>query len=320
MDLIRKILREYDEDDEDDKTIFEKQMFSEKMYQKIFRIFDKHIESNPNFIFNFLEGLNLFDENIRSEDLESNIIYKYLTEHKDRPNSYIKITFIPSEMSTFFCDDDGDYDIQSIARDYFRFEYDYGADYGCYDFEEYYFDKIDKENLGIMKEHYLKNLEGEPSEEDFKEFVGEEFGDYIGCAVGDAQHSADINALHSDFEEGITDYLSNFNGKLQPPVDKEGNKGLGLVYVGYVELGDLANSSSFKETLHASLEHGYPTFLEILDHVLEDEREGWGQEYNSFLPEDCISINTYKHFKYGGAGDIDWKYFNEILLDRVDHY
>ena len=313
MDLIRKILREYDEDDEDDKTIFEKQMFSEKMYQKIFRIFDKHIESNPNFIFNFLEGLNLFDENIKSEDLESNIIYKYLTEHKDRPNSYIKITFIPSEMSTFFCDDDGDYDIQSIARDYFRFEYDYGADYGCYDFEEYYFDKIDKENLGIMKEHYLKNLEGEPSEEDFKEFVGEEFGDYIGCAVGDAQHSADINALHSDFEEGITDYLSNFNGKLQPPVDKEGNKGLGLVYVGYVELGDLANSSSFKETLHASLEHGYPTFLEILDHVLEDEREGWGQEYNSFLPEDCISINTYKHFKYGGAGDIDWKYFNEIL-------
>ena len=317
MDLIRKILREYDEDDE---SIFDKKMFSEKVYQKMFRIFDKHIESNPNFIFNFLEGLNLFDENIRSEDLESNIIYKYLTEHKDRPNSYIKITFIPSEMSTFFCDDDGDYDIQSIARDYFRFEYDYGADYGCYDFEEYYFDKIDKENLGIMKEHYLKNLEGEPSEEDFKEFVGEEFGDYIGCAVGDAQHSADINALHSDFEEGITDYLSNFNGKLQPPVDKEGNKGLGLVYVGYVELGDLANSSSFKETLHASLEHGYPTFLEILDHVLEDEREGWGQEYNSFLPEDCISINTYKHFKYGGAGDIDWKYFNEILLDRIDHY
>ena len=316
---IKRILREYGEDNEDDRSIFEKQMFPEKVYQKVFRIFDKYMESNHNKLFDILKNLSLSDENFNSEDLESNIIYKYLTEHKDRPNSYIKISFFPSEMSSFFCDD-RDYGIQRRVSQYFSFEYDYGADYGCYDFEEYYFDKIDKENLGIMKEHYLKNLEGEPSEEDFKEFVGEEFGDYIGCAVGDAQHSADINALHSDFEEGITDYLSNFNGKLQPPVDKEGNKGLGLVYVGYVELGDLANSSSFKETLHASLEHGYPTFLEILDHVLEDEREGWGQEYNSFLPEDCISINTYKHFKYGGAGDIDWKYFYEILLDRVDHY
>jgi len=288
---IKRILREYGEDNEDDRSIFEKQMFPEKVYQKVFRIFDKYMESNHNKLFDILKNLSLSDENFNSEDLESNIIYKYLTEHKDRPNSYIKISFFPSEMSSFFCDD-RDYGIQRMVSQYFSFDYDYGADYGCYDFEEYYFDKIDKENLGIMKEHYLKNLEGEPSEEDFKEFV----------------------------EEGITDYLSNFNGKLQPPVDKEGNKGLGLVYVGYVELGDLANSSSFKETLHASLEHGYPTFLEILDHVLEDEREGWGQEYNSFLPEDCISINTYKHFKYGGAGDIDWKYFNEILLDRIDHY
>ena len=153
---IKRILREYGEDNEDDRSIFEKQMFPEKVYQKVFRIFDKYMESNHNKLFDILKNLSLSDENFNSEDLESNIIYKYLTEHKDRPNSYIKITFIPSEMSTFFCDDDGDYDIQSIARDYFRFEYDYGADYGCYDFEEYYFDKIDKENLGIMKEHYLK--------------------------------------------------------------------------------------------------------------------------------------------------------------------
>jgi len=320
MDLIRKILREYDEDNEDDKTIFEKQMFPEKVYLKIFRIFDKHIESNPNFIFDFLQNLKLDDKNIQTTDLESNIIYKYLTEHKDRPNSYIKISFTPTEMSSFFCND-RDYDTPRMAWKYFSFDYDYGADYGCYDFEEYYFDKIDKENLGIMKEHYLKNLEGEPSEEDFKEFVEEEFGDYIGCAVGDAQHSADINALHSDFEEGITDYLSNFNGKLQPSVDKEGNKGYDLEYVGQVELGDIASSDSFKSQLNAELTHGYPTFLEILDGILENERGGgyWGMS-NSFLPEDCISINTDKHFRYGGAGDIDWGYFNEILLDRIDHY
>jgi len=317
MDLIRKILREYD--DEEEVSIFDKEMFPEKVYQKIFRIFDKHIESNPNFIFDFLESLNLFDEDIRSEDLESNIIYKYLTEHKDRPNSHIKITFIPSEMSTFFCDDDGDYDIQSIARSYFRFEYDYGVHYDCYDFDVYYFDKIDKQNLDLLREYYLRDLEGEPSEEGFEEFVEEEFGSDIGCAAGDAQHSADIEVLHSDFEEGITDYLSNFNGELQNQTDKEGNKGDSVEYVGYIELGDLVSSPGFKEILHAELTHGYPNFTTIFDSIINDEHEG-GAQYNYFLPEDCISIDTYKHFRYGGAGDVDWGFFNEILLDRINNY
>jgi len=317
MDLIRKILREYD--DEEEVSIFDKEMFPEKVYQKIFRIFDKHIESNPNFIFDFLEGLNLFDEDIRSEDLESNIIYKYLTEHKDRPNSHIKITFIPSEMSTFFCDDDGDYDIQSISRSYFRFEYDYGVHYDCYDFDVYYFDKIDKQNLDLLREYYLRDLEGEPSEEGFEEFVEEEFGSDIGCAAGDAQHSADIEVLHSDFEEGITDYLSNFNGELQNQTDKEGNKGDSVEYVGYIELGDLVSSPGFKEILHAELTHGYPNFTTIFDSIINDEHEG-GAQYNYFLPEDCISIDTYKHFRYGGAGDVDWGFFNEILLDRINNY
>jgi len=285
----------------------------------MFRLFDKHIESNPNFIFDFLESLNLFDEDIRSEDLESNIIYKYLTEHKDRPNSHIKITFIPSEMSTFFCDDDGDYDIQSIARSYFRFEYDYGVHYDCYDFDDYYFDKIDKQNLDLLREYYLRDLEGEPSEEGFKEFVEEEFGSDIGCAAGDAQHSADIDLLHSDFENGIIDYLSNFNGELQNQTDKEGNKGYSVEYVGYIELGDLVSSPEFKEILHAELTHGYPNFTTIFDSIIIEEQDG-GAEYNYFLPEDCISIDTYKHFRYGGAGDVDWGFFNEILLDRINNY
>ncbi len=318
MDLIRKILREYDGDDEE-VSIFDKEFFTEKVYQKFYRMLDKNIESNPNFIFEFFKNLQLYDEDIRSEDLESNIIYKYLTEHKDRPDSYIKITFKPYEMSRFFCDSN-EYDVQKMVSKYFDFDYDYGADYSCFDFEEYYFDKIDKVNLGIMKEHYLENLEGEASEEDFKEFVEEEFGDYIGCAAGDAQHRVDIELLHSDFEDGIIDYLSYFNGKLQSPVDNEGNKGHGLEYVAEVELGDIASSPEFKEYLHAELAHGYPTFSEILDSILEEESGGMKVEYNYFLPEDCISIDTDKHFRYGGAGDVDWGYFNEILLDRIDHY
>jgi hypothetical protein len=318
MELIRKILREYDEE-RDEVSIFNKEMFSEEVYQKIFRIFDRYVESNHNRLFDVLKNLSLYDEDIRSEDLESNIIYKYLTEHKDRPNSYIKISFFPSEMSSFFCDD-RDYGIRDMVRKYFSFDYDYGAHYDCYDFDDYYFDKIDKQNLDLLREYYLRDLEGDPSEEGFKEFVEEEFGGEIGCAAGDAQHSADIDLLHSDFENGVIDYLSNFGGKLQQQVDNEGHLGHALEYVGHVELGDIASSERFKSQLNAELTHGYPTFLEILDGILEDERTGWEQEYNSFLPEDCISINTDKHFRYGGAGDVDWGFFNEILLDRINNY
>ena len=44
-----------------------------------------------------------------------------------------------------------------------------------------------------MKEHYLKDLEGEPSEEDFKEFVESEFGSDIGCGGDARSYSADID-------------------------------------------------------------------------------------------------------------------------------
>ena len=319
MDLIRKILREYDEDNEDDKTIFDKEIFSEKTYQRIFRLFDTNLKTDPNKIFDILKNLYLKGKDIATEDIESNIIYKYLTEHKDRPDSYIEIKFSPNEMANFFCDD-RDYDIRKMVEGYFKHDYDYDYYHECYDFEDYYFGRVDQQNLDLMKEHYLRYLEGEPSEEDFKEFVESEFGSDIGCAASDAQYSADIDALHSDFEDSIIDYLSNFNGKLQAPVDKEGNKGFGLEYVGYVELGDIASANLFKENLRALLTHGYPTFSEILNEIVSDEEDGYGGNYNYFLPEDCISINTNKHFRYGGAGDINWGYFNEILNDKLSYY
>ena len=80
-------------------------------------------------------------------------------------------------MSSFFCDDD--YDIRDMVERY-KFDYDYGVYYDCYDFDDYYFDRVDREfrfNEGTL----FKNLEGEPSEEDFKEFVESELV-YIGWA------------------------------------------------------------------------------------------------------------------------------------------
>jgi hypothetical protein len=49
------------------------------------------------------------------------------------------------------------------------------------------------------------------------------------------------------------------------------------------------------------------------------ELNGYSSEYNYFFPEELIKINTDKHFRYGGAGDIDWGHFNEILSDRLNY-
>jgi hypothetical protein len=99
--------------------------------------------------------------------------------------------------------------------------------------------------------------------------------------------------LHSEFNDKIEEHFSNLNGQLQPPVDKEGNKGFGLEYVGSVEIGELVNGERFKEVLLDHLEHGYPeSFSEILNHLLDDEMRGYLEQYNYFLPDECI-------YKYG---------------------
>ncbi len=310
---IKKILKEYNEEEED---IFTKDMFSEAQYKNLFKVFDK----NPDNIFKLLESLE-FGRWYDRFEIESNLIYKYLTEYKDRTDYYIDVTFTPYEIANnFFCDD-RDYDIKEMVEGYLRSDWDYGYHYECQDFDDYYFDRIDQQNLDVLKEIYLENLEGESSEEGFKEFVEEEFGTDIGCAASDAQYSADIDALHSEFNDKIEEHFSNLNGQLQPPVDKEGNKGFGLEYVGSVEVGELVNGERFKEVLLDNLESGYPeSFSEILDRLLNDEMDGYLSQYNYFLPDECISINTDRHFRYGGAGDIDWGYFNEILGDRISHY
>jgi hypothetical protein len=123
---IKKILSELggEYDDEEEEDIFTKDMYSEKVYQKIFRVFDKHVKSDPNKIFDILKNLNLKDEDIDTGDLEANLVYKYLTEYKDRTNAYLSIYFTPSGMASFFCDD-RDYDIRKMVEGYFNSDWDY---------------------------------------------------------------------------------------------------------------------------------------------------------------------------------------------------
>ena len=305
--IIRKILREQEGDKEVDP--FNDTLFVPKFMERVMRMMD----DDPDFFMKeMLPGMNL------SEEQEINIIYNYLTQY-DRKNYYVPVHFDADELSNFFSED-RDYDIQHYAKKYFEQDYDYDYHYDCYDFDSYYFDMIDRVNVGTMREKYLEGLDGEGTEEGFMEFVESEFGDVIGCAMADAQNSADIDYLHSDIRNGVEDYLSEFNGKIDNDVDKDGNRGWKLEFNGKREIGDVVNSEMFKDTLYDHVDSGYSLLSDIFNDIFSIEREGDNYYDNVLLPNEEVYINTDKHFRYGGAGDVDPQYFNEILSDKLSYH
>ena len=303
--LIRKILREQEEDKEVDP--FNDTLFAPKFMERVMRMMD----DDPDFFMKeILPGMDFTVEQ------EINIIYNYLTQY-DRKKYYIPINLNPDELSNFFIDD-RDYDIQDMVKKYFEQDYDYDYYHDCYDYETHYFDSINQVNIDTMREKYIHESFGdEPNEEEFKEFVTEEFGDVIGCAMSDAQQSADIDALHTDFRDSVEDYLSEFNGKIDNDIDKDGNRGYRLEFNGNREIGDVVDSEAFKEHLDAHVNNGYSTLSEIFLGIMVSEHNGeiWGESI--LFPEERIDINGDKHFRYGGAGDVDPQYFNEILSDKL---
>jgi len=301
--IIKKLLLEFEGVSMDDEDIDKfGNLFPENVYNRLFKIFD----SDPE---NFMKR-TLNDLSLDATEKEFNIIYKYLTEYENRTPYYIPVSFNSNEISEFF--NDGEYGIQTLVKDFLDGDWDYGHDYECFDVDDWLINKIDSENMNKLKELYLKNLDGEESEEDFKEFIESEYGGDIGCAAGDAQMNADIDSLHSDFLSKIDDYLSRFNGKL---VDTPN----GRQYEGEIELGELVDNSYFVEVLEDELSSHYPKPVDILWKIIEQE-EYYGAGNNSILPEEKIRINEDRHFRYGGNGDIDWGYFNEILSDKLSYY
>ena len=305
--IIRKILREQEGDKEVDP--FNDTLFVPKFMERVMRMMD----DDPDFFMKeMLPGMKL------SNEQEINIIYNYLTNYK-RKDYYVPVHFDAEELSNFFSED-RDYDIQHYAKKYFEQDYDYDYHYDCYDFDSYYFDMIDRVNVGTMREKYLEGLDGEGTEEGFMEFVESEFGDVIGCAMADAQNSADIDYLHSDIRNGVEDYLSEFNGIISNDVDRDGNRGWKLEFNGKREIGDVVNSEMFKDTLYDHVDSGYSLLSDIFNDIFSIEREGDNYYDNVLLPEEKIYINTDKHFRYGGAGDVDPQYFNEILSDKLSYH
>ena len=302
--IIKKILREQEVDKEVDP--FNDDLFTPKYMEKLM----VKMDDDPDFFMGEILPSMKFTNN-----QEINIIYNYLTNYK-RKDYYVPVHFDAEELSNFFSED-RDYDIQHYAKKYFEQDYDYDYNYDCYDFDSYYFDMIDSVNVWTMREEYLEGLDGEGTKEGFMEFVESEFGDVIGCAMADAQNSADIDYLHSDIRNGAEDYLSEFNGIISNDVDKDGNRGWKLEFNGKREIGDVVNSEMFKETLYDHVDSGYSLLSDIFDDIFSIEREGDNYYDNVLLPEEKIYINTDKHFRYGGAGDVDPQYFNEILSDKL---
>jgi len=305
---IRKILLEFGDDSTDEDIDKFGELFPENVYNRLFKIFD----SDPEKFMRY----TLKDLSLNSTEKEFNIIYKYLTEYKNRTPYYIPVIFTADDIMGYF--NDGEYGIQTIVKNFLEGDYDYGYDYECFDVDDWLIDKIDQNNMKILKEKYLENLDGEENEEDFKEFIESEYGSDIGCAAGDAQHSADINSLHSDILDEINDYLSRFNGKLTNKVDNQGKVFDELQYEGVIELGELTDNSYFDEVLIDELESSYPTPVDILWKIVEQE-DYYGGADNPILPDEKIRINEDRHFRYGGNADIDWDQFNETLLDKLSY-
>jgi len=308
--LIKNILNENSEDNEDlDYT--KDNIFPEKFYERVFKFLDK----NPERMFKTIEDLQFagnFDGDYDQFQKEYNIAYKYLSEYENRTPFYITFEYDKNTLSEFF-KEDRDYDIQKMVGDYFGNDYDYGSDYDCVDTDSWLIDKINQENMETLKSKYLQDLQGEESEEDFQEYIISEYGSEIGCSASEAQYSSDIEYLHSDFEEGVMEYLSNLNGKLVR--DDKGE----IKFVGSLEIGELVNSEWFQDVVEDALYSYYPDLIDIFAGIKEKEQDGWSGQYNYFFPDDLIQINTDKHFRYGGAGDINWGYFNEILTDRLNY-
>lgn len=304
--IIKKLLLEFEGVSMDDDGDIDKfgNLFPKNVYNRLFKIFDSDPET---FMSSTLKDLSL-----DSTEKEFNIIYKYLTEYEDRTPYYIPVVFTSLEISDYF--NDGENGIQTLVKNFLRDDYDYGYDYECFNVDDWLINKIDDNNMNKVKELYLNDLDGEESEEDFKEFIesNSEIASDIGCAAGDAQMNADINSLHSDFLSKIDDYFSRFNGKL---VDTPNGK----QYEGEIEIGELVDNSSFDEILEDELSSYYPKPVDIFWKIVESEGY-YGAGDNPILPEEKIRINEDRHFRYGGNGDIDWGYFNEILSDRLSYY
>ena len=278
-------------------------------------------EETPNFnkfelgVFKIIDkvGIEKFiDEYLRDMELdveeEINLMWKYLKDYDGGCDEYINFVLEADEISNMFYD--GDYDIQNMVKRFLEDDYDYMYNgYECY-YDEYQLDDINEENMKIIIKIYESQKE---EDETLREFIKNgDLESAIGCAYSDAQQNADINALHKDFLDGVHEVTDKIEGKWDWDTH---------TLKGRISVCEIMNHEDALEILSESLEHGYD-WNEVVSTIVEREwEEVWNGDEGDVLFGEPVTIDEYRHFRYGGAGTIDKQEFNEYLYSRLhDEY
>ena len=282
--LIRKILKE------------ETPNFN-KFELGVYKIIDR--DGIEKFVDEFLRNLGLKDY-----EEEVKLIWKYLKDYGGGCDEYVNFVLEADEISNMFYD--GDYDIQNMVKRFLEDDYDYEyGDYECY-YDEYQLDDINEENMKIIIKIYESQKEEDETLRDF--IKSGELESAIGCAYSSAQHSADISALHEDFLDGVHEVTDKINGKW----DWETH-----TLKGRISVCDIMNHEDALIILSDSLEQGY-RWADVVDTIVEREWEDvWSGDEGDVLFGEPVTIDEYKHFRYGGAGTLDKQEFNEYLHNRL---
>ena len=242
---------------------------------------------------------------------EIDLIQSYLTRWEGGDKDTIEIILDPEQISALFIDD-RDYDIQNMVLQYLNDTYDY-TDWGweCRDVDEYIIADINDKNMKTIKKFY-KKADYEDWEDIDDYMVNGDISTEIGCSYSDAQRDADINYLHEDIYDEMVEVLSKLEGKW----DWNDH-----TYKTTISLSDVAPYSDLYMHIENVLHDGYD-LNELLYGIFEDELQNVmnGYEDGEIFFDELGSINTDRHFRYGGAGTLDVEYFNDILEDRLTHF
>ena len=264
-------------------------------------IVDSIVEREWEDVWNGNEGDVLFGEPVTIDG------YKHF-RYGGGCDEYVNFVFEADEISNMF--EDGDYDIQNMVKRFLEDDYDYVYDgYECY-YDEYQLDDINEENMKNIIKIYESQKE---EDETLKDFIKRsELENIIGCAYTDAQQSADIRALHDDFLDGVHEVTEKIQGKWDWKTH---------TLKGSISICELMYHEDAFEIIADSLQHGY-RWADIVDSIVEREWEDvWNGNEGDVLFGEPVTIDGYKHFRYGGAGTLDTKEFNEYLYNRLyDEY
>ena len=265
-----------------------------------FKIIDK--VGIEKFIDEYLRDMGLDIEE------EINLVWKYLKDYDGGCDEYINFVLEADEISNMFYD--GDYDIQNMVKRFLEDDYDYMYDhYECY-YDEHQLDDINEENMKIIIKIYESQKE---EDETLREFIKNgDLESAIGCAYSDAQQNADINALHEAFLDGVHEVTDKIEGKWDWDTH---------TLKGRISVCDIMNHDAALDILSDSLEQGYD-WNEVVSAIVEREWEDvWNGDEGDVLFGEPVTIDEYRHFRYGGAGTIDIQEFNEYLYSRLhDEY